>query len=410
MTRLFSPRWRFGLVLVLLGCLAADWPQLLGPTRNGICTEKDLLDTFPKKGPAVVWQLDVGEGFSSPAIAGDRLILFHRISDEDVVECLVASSGKRLWKHSYRTDYEDDYGKGNGPRSTPVIARDKVYTLGAGGQLLCLDLKSGKPAWEKELLALYGVKKNFFGVGTTPLIEGDLLLVNVGGTGAGIVAFHKDTGKEVWKATDDGASYSSPIAATIERDRLAFFFTREGLVALRLADGEVRFRKRWRSRNPNSVNAAMPVLLEGKCLFLSSSYDTGDVLLEIGKDSAREVWKSKETLSSHFSTPVAVGEQLYGFEGRQEGGAQLRCIDWKTGKVRWTEPGFGCGSIIAAGSKLFVLSEGGDLVLVEASGDKYQEKARAAILGQPCRAHLALSNGLLYARDRRKLVCWKVKK
>jgi outer membrane protein assembly factor BamB len=352
----------------------------------------------------------VGEGFASPVVAGGRLVLFHRVGAEELVECLEAANGKRLWKHAYRTDYEDDYGKGNGPRSTPVIAGGKVYTLGPAGLLLCLDLASGKPLWDKELHALYRVKKNFFGVGTSPLVEGDLLLVNVGGAGAGIVAFDKSTGKEVWKATDDDASYSSPIAASIGMERMVFFLTREGLVALAPGNGEVRYKKRWRSRNSASVNAATPVLLEGKYLFLSSSYDTGDVLLEVGKDGCKEVWKSKEALSSHFSTPVAVGAQLYGFEGRQEAGAQLRCIDWKTGKVRWTETGFGCGSIIAAGSKLFVLSEGGDLVLVDANGAKYQEKARAAVLGQPCRAHMALSGGLLYARDGRKLACWKVGK
>jgi outer membrane protein assembly factor BamB len=398
------------LIPFLLAGIGGDWPQLLGPSRNGISTEKDLIDTFPKKGPPVLWQREVGEGYASPVIAGDRLILLHRVDDEDVVECLNAADGQPRWKHPYRTDYTDDYGKGNGPRSTPVIAGAKVYTLGAGGYLLCLDLKSGKKVWDKDLHKAYTVRKNFFGVGTTPLVEGNLLLVNVGGEGAGIVAFNKDTGKEVWKATEHDASYSSPISAMIDRTKHVFFFTREGLVSLDPANGKVRFSKRWRARIAASVNAAMPVLLGGDHVFLSSSYDTGDVLLEVKKDGVKEVWKSKEALSSHFSTPVVVGEQLYGFTGRQETGAELRCIDWKTGKVRWTESGFGCGSIIAAGNKLFILSEGGDLVLAEANGEKYQEKARASVLGRPCRAHLALADGRLYARDGRKLVCWKVKK
>jgi outer membrane protein assembly factor BamB len=152
------------------------------------------------------------------------------------------------------------------------------------------------------------------------------------------------------------------------------------------------------------------VLLGGDHLFLSSSYGTGAVVLKVKKDGVEEVWKNDSSLSCHFSTPVVVGEQLYGFEGRQEEGAKLRCIDWKTGKVRWTEPGYGCGSLIAAGKKLFVLSESGELVLLSASADKHDEKARASVLGAPCRAHLALANGLLYGRDGKKLVCWKVKK
>jgi outer membrane protein assembly factor BamB len=390
--------------------LAGDWPQLLGPDRNGISNEKDLVNSFGKDGPPVVWQHAVGDGYASPAIAGGKLVIFHRVEDDDTIECLSAATGKPQWKYTYRTDYRDALGKGDGPRSTPVISGNNVYTLGAAGQLLCLNVRTGTKVWQKDLLKSYTVPQSYFGVGATPLIEGKLLLVNVGGEGAGIVAFDRDTGKEVWKASEDGASYSSPIAATIDGIRHVFFFTRQGLVSLDPADGKVRASKRWRARYDASVNAAMPVLLGGKYLLLTASYETGAVLLKVRKDGVDEEWKSKTALSAHFSTPVAVGDQLYGFEGRQEVGAQLRCIDWKTGKVRWTEPGFGCGSIIAAGKKLFVLSESGELALVEATGERYQEKARAAVLGAPCRAHMALADGLLYARDRGKLVCWKVKK
>ncbi len=397
------------LALALAG-LAGDWPQLLGPDRNATTAEKDLIDSFPKEGPPVVWQHKVGEGFASPSIAGGKLVVFHRVDDDDVIECLAAATGKPLWKQTYRTDYRDGLGKGDGPRSTPVISGDKVYTLGSGGQLLCLNMKTGAKVWQKDLLKLYTVPASWFGVGTTPLVEGKLLLVNVGGEGSGVVAFDKETGKEMWKVTDQAASYSSPIAATVNGERCVLFFTREGLLWVDPALGKVRYFRRWRSRMDASVNAAMPVLLGGDHVFVSSSYSTGDLLLEIKKHELKEVWHDKDALASHFSTPVAVGEQLYGFTGRQEAGAQLRCIDWKTGKVRWTEPGFGCGSIIAAGKKLFVLSEGGDLVIVAANGERYQEKARASVLGTPCRAHLALADGLLYARDGVKLVCWKVKR
>jgi outer membrane protein assembly factor BamB len=133
-------------------------------------------------------------------------------------------------------------------------------------------------------------------------------------------------------------------------------------------------------------------------------------VFEVKKDSIEEVWKNKESLNCHFSTPVAVGDQLYGFEGRQEEGGKLRCIDWKTGKVRWTEDAWGCGSLIAAGDKLFVLGEDGDLGLVKADAGKYKELARASVLGKPVRGPLALANGMLYARDGGKLVCWKVRK
>jgi outer membrane protein assembly factor BamB len=400
---------RLAVLGLALGALAADWPQLLGPSRNGTSTETALVDTWPRKGPPVVWQRPVGEGYASPVVAAGRLILFHRVGDEDVVESLEARTGKPQWKYPYRTNFESPYGKGNGTRSTPVVAADRVYTLGGGGQLHCLDLKTGRKVWAKELHELYRVPRSFFGVGTTPLVEGKLLIVNVGGEGAGVVAFDRENGKEVWKATSHEASYSSPIAATVDGVRHVFVFTRTGLVSVSPADGKVRFTKRWRSRIDASVNAAMPVLVGGDHLFLSSSYNTGAVLLKVKKDGVEEVWKNQTSLSAHFSTPVAVGEQLYGFDGRQEEGAVLRCIDWKTGKVRWTEKDYGCGSMVAAGKKLFVLSEHGDLALLEANPARYTEKARATVLGSPCRAHLALANGLLYGRDGRKVVCWKVK-
>jgi outer membrane protein assembly factor BamB len=392
-----------------LAGLAGDWPQLLGPDRNGISREPGPIKPWGKKGPEVLWQVDAGDGYASPVVAGGKVVLFHRLGDEDTVACFDAARGNRLWRSAYRTNYEDPLGKGNGPRATPVVAGGKVYTLGAAGQLRCVDLKKGSKVWERDLAADYDPPKGFFGLGSTPLVEGELLLVNVGAKGAGIVAFHKDTGKPAWKTTDDEASYSSPIAATVAGVRHVFFFTRTGLVSLDPVNGKVRFHKRWRSRIHASVNAAMPVFLGGDHLFLSACYGTGAVLLKVRKDGVDEVWKSQTALSCHFSTPVAVGGYLFGFEGRQEEGAKLRCIEWKTGKVRWTEDAYGCGSVVAVAGQLLVLGEGGELALLEASGRKYVEQARATVLGQPCRAHLACADGRVYARDGKKLVCWKVK-
>lgn len=399
------------LVLLAVPALAADWPQLLGPGRDGRTAEKDLLDTFGNKGPEVLWERKLGDGYAGPVVAGGKVIVFHRVGGEDVVECLSADKGQETWKYTYKTSYEDNLGKGDGPRSTPVVHGGKVYTLGAGGQLHCVDLKSGKKAWSKELLADYTVKPSYFGVGTTPIVEGGLLVVNVGGGGgAGIVAFDAKTGKQKWKATDHEASYSSPIAATIDGVRMLIFFTREGVVALSPQDGKEVFSKRWRAKFDASVNAAMPVLADKEHVLVTASYNTGAMLLKVNKGGAKEVWSSDRVLSAHFSTPVVAGKYLYGFDGRQEGGASLRCVDWKAGKVMWTEGGFGCGAIIAAGEKLFVFSEDGELALVAASGDRYAEKARAKVLDGPVRAHPALADGRLYARDGKKLVCWKVKK
>jgi outer membrane protein assembly factor BamB len=403
-----SPRVLVAVFLGLIG-VGADWPQFLGPTRNGHSTETGLLSSWPAKGPPVVWEREVGTGFSGPVVAGQALILFHRVGDQEVVECLDATTGKERWKTPYPTAYVDDYGKGNGPRSTPLIADQRVYTLGAEGRLHCLDLNSGKIVWKRSLLEEYQSPKNFFGVGTSPLVEGDLLVINVGGPEAGIVAFAKDTGKEVWKATDQLASYSSPVAATIQGTRHVFFLTREGLVSLDPAKGNVRFSKRWRARSVASVNAATPLVVDDH-VFLSASYNTGAVWLRVKADGVTEEWKGDNILSNHYDTSIYAKGFLYGLDGRQETGVRLRCIEAATGKVRWTRDRFGCTSFILAEGNLIGLTENGDLVLLEATPEAYREKSRASVLGKPCRAPLALANGLLYGRNDQKLICWNLRK
>jgi outer membrane protein assembly factor BamB len=400
------------IALAVLAALAAgaDWPQFLGPARNSTSPETGLLASWPRTGPPVLWQKEVGEGYSSPVVAAGRLILFHRVDNDEIVECLDAATGKELWKHKEPTTYKDTYGKGNGPRSTPAVAGGRVHVLGPAGLLLCLNLEDGKKVWQRPLLDDYPlVEQSFFGAGTSPLVEGDRVLVNVGGRDAGIVAFDAKSGKEVWKATSQAASYASPVAATLDGVRQVLFFTREGFVALDPATGEVRSSKRWRSRNNLSVNAASPLVFDGH-VFLSACYETGAVLLRVKKDGVEKIWNNDESLSCHFSTPVYRDGHLYGFHGRQEEGGRLRCIEAKTGKVCWTADGYGCGSLILADGRLIVLSEQGELALVEPDGAKYRELARAPVLNGTCRAHLALAGGRLYGRDRRKLVCWNLEK
>lgn len=399
------------LAAFLPALIAGDWPQFLGPNRNGTSIETGLQWNWPPAGPPKLWEKPVGEGYSAPAVAGDRLIIFYRANDSEVVECHDAATGSSHWKFAYPTAYHDDYGKGDGPRSTPLIAENRVYSLGAAGRLHCLDLNSGTKVWERSLAEDYQAGKGFFGIATSPLLEGDRLLINIGGkdTGAGIVALDKSSGKEIWRATNHEASYSSPVAATVDGLRHVFFFTREGLVSLDPAGGAVRFSKRWRARQYASVNAATPLVV-GDELFLSASYGTGAVLLKVRKGGCDEVWKGDEILSNHYSSSVYAGGFLYGCDGRQEERARLRCVEWKTGKIRWTRDRFGCASLLLAEGHLMALTEEGDLVLLEATPEAYQESARVPVLGKECRAQLALANGRLYARDNHKLICWKLTK
>ena len=392
-----------------LSLSAADWPQFLGRDRNGISGETGLLTTWPESGPPNLWEKSIGEGYSGPVVAGNKLILFHRVDNQEVVECLEAATGKGQWKFAYATEYVDNFAKGNGPRATPLVAGERVFTLGAQGELHTIDLATGKKIWSHDLRKEYQLPDNFFGIGTSPLLEGDLLLVNAGPPNGGVLAFHKETGKEVWKAKCEPASYSSPAAATIDGTRHIFFFTMGGLVSVDPKTGDIRFRKPWRSRNPASVTAATPLVVNDQ-VFISASYGTGAVLLRVHKDEVEEIWKSDQAMSNHYNTCIYKDGFLYGCDGRQEPGARLRCVELATGKVQWTKPGFGCATMILANGRIIALDENGDLILLDPSPDSYKELARVHVLDNPCRAPLALANGRLYARNDKKLICWNLKK
>lgn len=389
--------------------MADDWPQFLGPSRNGVAKETGLVDHWDEKGPPRVWTKKIGAGFSGSVVAGGRVILFHRVGDDEVVESLDAATGQSQWQHAYPSRYRDDFGFDDGPRSTPLVADGRVYTLGAAGMLFCLELSTGKKLWQRSLNEEYQVRKGFFGVATSPFIVDNRLLINVGGRGAGIVAFAAGDGKELWKATSDEASYSSPAAAVVAEKLHVFFLTRDGLVAVEPRQGTVLYRKHWRSRMNASVNAATPIVLENN-VFISACYDTGALLLRFRSDGVDEVWKSDEVMSNHYDTCVPWRDLLFGCDGRQEQGVRLRCVEWKTGKVRWTKEGFGCASIILADEKLIILNESGDLILAEPNAEAYREKARAAVLSKPVRAQPALADGRLLARDTKQLICFDLRR
>lgn len=390
--------------------LAADWPQHLGPTRNAHSTEMGLLRLWPKDGPAVLWNKDVGSGWAGPVVSGERLIVFHRVENDEVLECLDPSNGKALWKVAHRTRYMDDFNFDDGPRSTPLIADNTVYTLGADGDLRACSLENGKLLWERNVNKDYRVTKGFFGAATSPLLVDGKLLVNVGGKGAGVVAFDAKTGDEKWKSGDDAVSYSSPVLGKLGGEELAIFFTREGLLAVKPANGEIRYQHPWRPRLQASVNAATPIASEGR-VYLSTSYGTGAIVLEVNKGKLESVWEGDKSISNHYSTPVLVKGFLYGIDGRQEGGrAELRCVEWATGKVRWSEKAFGCAGLINADGLILACRENGNVVLIDPSPDGYKELAQAAVLDSPVRAHPALANGRLFVRDSKKLIALEVGK
>ena len=399
---------RYGICAVLLlitrMLLAEDWPQFLGPNRDGHYNASDLADSWPKTGPPVEWKKDVGQGFSSPVVSSNRLILFHRISSREKVECLDARTGRVFWSYDYPTNYRDDFVFDEGPRATPTIDGGQVYTFGAEGMLSCLDFVTGKKVWSIDTHQKFHVQKGFFGAASSPLIEGKAVLLNIGGSPtAGLVAFDRNTGNVLWAVTKDEASYSSPVAASIDGARHVFFFTRNGLTDIDPA-GQVRFQFPWRARMQASVNAATPLVI-GKRVFLSASYQTGAVLLEVNGSQVKNVWSSDEVLSNHYATSVYFEGYLYGFHGRQEYGPSLRCVELNTGKVQWSQEGFKAGTVTLAGKKLLILRENGDLLLATASPKEFRIIAQTALLSPTVRSYPALAAGHLYARNEKTLIC-----
>lgn len=400
-------RARFGLQLACLlmtgvAVVAADWPQFLGPQRNGVYTGPALASSWPAGGPRKVWQKPIGQGFAGPVVAGDRLIQFHRVGREEVVDALDARTGDPRWHYAYPTTYRDDFGFDDGPRAVPVVANNRVFTFGAEGQLHAVDLATGKKIWSVDTMRRFAVRKAFFGAAGSPLVEDGRVIANIGGTdgekAAGIVAFSADTGAILWTATNHEASYSSPVGATLGGKRVAVFLTRRGLVGIDPATGRVLFERMWRSRSASSVNTATPLVI-GDLIFISAAYETGATAMRLSGNELKELWASDDVMSNHYATSVFFGGFLYGFHGRQEYGPSLRAVELNTGTVQWSVDKFKAGTVTLAGDKLLVLREGGELVLANATPQAFKPLAQAQILPPTIRATPALADGFLYVRN-----------
>ncbi len=389
------------LVLALFLCtpvFAADWPQFLGPARNGIYTGAPLTEKWASTGPRVIWRKQVGQGLSGPVVAQNRLILFHRVADREVVESFDALTGAPQWRHAYPTTYRDDFGFDEGPRAVAVVSDGRVYTYGAEGKLHAVELATGKPLWDVDAMRQFEVAKGFFGAAGSPLIDEGKVIANIGGRKGGIVAFDAQSGKAVWTATADAASYSSGVGATILGRRYAVFLTREGLVGLDPATGQVRFQRPWRARQAASVNAATPLVV-GNAIFVSAEYGPGAGLLQFDGTKLVDVWLSNDVLSNHYATSVHHEGHLYGFHGRQEFGPVFRAVHLQSGKVLWSTERFGAGSVTLAGNRLLIVRETGELILAAASPKSFQTIAKAQIVPPTVRAYPALADGVLYVRN-----------
>ena len=393
---------------------AADWPQWLGAKRDGGTTEI----VKPWKEPLkILWKKPVGEGDGAPVIAKGKVYLHTRTPGkyEESVAAFQADTGKPLWKTAYpRRKAEFLYG--SGPRGACCVADGKVYSFGITGVLSCFDADDGTQVWQVDTAKEYQAPTPFFGNSCSPLVEGDSVLVNVGAKGASIVAFNKNTGKEIWKKLDDKASYSSPIVIGAADARQVIFLTANGLVSLSPKDGSIFWQHPFKDKINES--STTPVVV-GDMLF-ASSITIGGVGLRLekadGKPSVKEMWKMNY-LTCYFSTPVAVGkDHLYVVTSTKIGlisfMATLRCIDAATGNEMWKRDKVGeyHASLLRTGdNKLLLVEESGDLVLLHPNPKEYLELARTKICGKTW-AHPAVADGRLYIRDAKELICIELPK
>ena len=378
---------------------AGDWPCWRGPHHDGIAQE--TVRSWPAAGPKVLWRADLTGGYSSMVIANGRLFTQTKDKKEDLVICFDALTGKRLWEHRYACDYTQypslDKRFLTGPKATPTVDGNYVYAMGNTGLLQCFDVKSGTLVWERDLLRLAGRSCPEYGYCNSPLIVGDLLFVHPGGSkNNSVAALDKHDGHVVWQALDDRIGWATPVYIKVAGVPQVVYFTGQGGVGVSPVGGKLLWRYDWKTAF--DINAATPIYSEG-CLFLSSDYGNGGVLLRLKPEGDPEVvWKNK-AMQNHFSTSVLYGGHLYGFSADR-----LRCVEFKTGDVKWDKPGLGKGSLLVAGGQLIALGEHGTLVLAQATPKAYAEAARWQALDGICWSVPVLANGTLYLRNEKQVL------
>lgn len=395
------------LLLVVSPLHSDDWPQWRGPQRDGVSREVGIRFDWPEDGPKILWERPTGDGYSCIAIARGRAFTMVQQGPDEAVVCWNAETGAELWRYRYPARFTNRYG--NGPRSTPTLDGDVLYTVGATGWLHCLRFdpktSAGEVVWKKDLLEEFSAKNLEWGVSFSPLVLGELLIIQPGGTkGNSVAALDKRTGAIRWQSLDDPQTFSSPMPATIGGQPQVLFFTEKGLVGVARDSGQFLWRFPWLMED--GCNIATPIVRDDR-VFISTGYKKGAALVKI--DKAADGWEAKSVyqnkkMCNQFGSSVRIGEHLYGFHE-----TTLQCLEWSTGKILWKQRDFERGTVVGIDGHLIILGEHGLLATAEASPKAYREKARATFSQDKCWTMPVVANGRLYVRDQKRLVCYDVR-
>ncbi len=405
----------FFLFFPVATALAEDWPQWRGPARDGVSPETGLLGAWPEGGPPLVFRArGLGEGYSSIAVAGGRIHTLGMLAGREWVFALDEETGAVLWSTPHAEEYTD--WRGDGPRSVPTVAHGRVHALGASGQLSVLDARSGQIVWSVNLLERFDARNISWGISESPLVLDDRILVSPGARRAGFAALDRNTGETLWTAASDEAGYASPLPVDLEGAPHVAFFSGDRAVGIRASDGAILWS--YDRASNGTANIATPVLVSNAGgaarLFVTSDYGTGGGLIELragpgGAVSASEIWFTRN-LRAHHATPILHEGALYGFSG-----SILSALRADDGELHWRDRGFPKGALAFADGRLYLVSERGDIGLVEPSPARYLERGRfpfpdADRSRRDLWSHPVIANGRLYVRDQDVLLGWSVKR
>jgi outer membrane protein assembly factor BamB len=387
-----------------------EWPQFLGPTQNGISTESGLIDGWPAAGPAEIWRTNIGTGMSTVAVSNGRLYTVAQSKEHQFAIAVDAKSGKEIWSRELSAEYRNQMG--DGPRATPAVAGELVYVHTGEGILAALKTSDGSIVWKKDLVQELGGKPIEYGISSSPLLVGNLVVVQPGVSGGTVVACDQRSGRIVWKSGAGSAAYSSPVLLNVGRQQQVVAFTGPEVLGLEPTTGKQLWN--YPFKTDYDCNTANPIAVGNKVL-VSSGENHGSALLSIDGGRVKEVWTSfgrNSVLRAEWQTPVLIDGHLYGFDNVGSAGpvTNFACIEAKTGRRVWEKKRFGKGNLVAADGKLFISTMKGELVLVAATADSFKELARSKEgLVDTTRQAPVIADGKLYLRGTQELVCLDVK-